>query len=428
MKKNIIITIIVSIATIILFTVTNLTYNIINKGREVKIVDIYDNSINQDISDIVDIKSGNISTVVSSGLTIISIIVALHGAYMILVFPQRNKEEMDNISKNVKEEIDNMSKDVKKDLEVYKDSIEEYVNKNNRITYLLSLAKSSQDEQSRITNYNEILNIDSQNKIANYELANYYLNKSEYNKSFIYYSKIFSYYPDDVMIRHGIATVYYALGNYEESEKIIDESIRKFPDFVTFHELKGDIHLSYGKSLDNNTEYLIALDEYKKELNIRKITNIFSYICNIKIGDMYIKLDDFKAAEQSFLSSWEEIINLPNIDFNMLNEATISLYLVYFKNGEIDKVISMFYEELRNQRLMNFKAVLYLFSKKRGLIQDDILDKMIYIYVKIFFKFSNINDLDNTTLKNIIEGIDNKYSGELDIIRHKINEIKQYNL
>ena len=181
--------------------------------------------------------------------------------------------------------INNFSKSIiflKKAIEIESQNIS---NMNNLANSYTSIRKYENAEKI----YKKALSIDKNNKIILRNFANFKRRVSDYESAIELYKKLVKIEKNNPSITHDLAECYQAIGNFVESNKILNENIKKYPNFVKSHYTKS-ITTKYSEN-ENHLNQMLEVSKINK-LHVEDRINI-----NYAIGKAY---EDKKDFENSF--------------------------------------------------------------------------------------------------------------------------------
>jgi len=162
----------------------------------------------------------------------------------------------------------------------------------NNISYMNNLANSYasiRNYKNAEKTYNKAISINKNNKIILTNLANF-KRRNLHNESAIeLYKKLINIEDNDPSVNNNLAECYQEIGNFSESNKILNENIKKYPNFVKSHYIKSII-----TKYSENENHLNQMLEVSK-INKLKIDD--GIYINYAIGKAY---EDKKDYENSF--------------------------------------------------------------------------------------------------------------------------------
>ncbi len=123
-----------------------------------------------------------------------------------------------------------------------------------------------------------------------YYLAKIAVDEKNYKEAIVYYNKAFKTAPDFYTALYEEADVYAYMKDYNKAIAVYRSILAGNPDEYSLYEKMGDISLTAKRYTD-------ALDNYKKAE-----TYIPSLVLQLKIGMVYVELQQFNPAEATFKS------------------------------------------------------------------------------------------------------------------------------
>lgn len=169
------------------------------------------------------------------------------------------------------------------------------------------------------------------------QLADQYLNNSEYEKAAVLYEKLMNNDPYGTYPQYLRCLL--ALKNYEDAEKLVKKIIKKSPDFPAYQVDLGNVYSSKGDSSSARQQYQKALKNVKGDQgSVISLANAFlqyqeiefalqtylqgkalmrgEYAYNFEIAEVYYQKGDFVNMTEEYLDA---VADNPMLQQNILN-------------------------------------------------------------------------------------------------------------
>lgn len=281
-----------------------------------------------------------------------------------------------------------------------------------KIDSLIQLANTYRvagNYQQAIIEYKEVLSIEKNSPIANFELAYTYLNINEYHKTIKYCNRVIRVKSEkliDALILKGSALDY--MGKSKKSIRVYTSAIKRFPD--TFL-----LHYNLGISYYNNNQLQDAKEQLVKAIEIDKLQANSHYALGFLLNDVGDRVESMMSlyfflmlepdsdrsveARKLLVNLWKQNIEVDSTLPNKL-KVTISPKSTDKSSNSIDLLVSAIYAS--NIRVNQYKKNDYellisntsSFFNLLGNYKKTNTDFWLNLYINFFNDLFNANQVE----------------------------------
>jgi signal transduction histidine kinase/DNA-binding response OmpR family regulator len=201
---------------------------------------------------------------------------------------------------------------------------------------------------------------------ADYLYAHYFRRIQKPDSAIFYFkkqiaaSKKINYFRGMAQGFNGLCRTYYLIGEIENSITAGNNAIeytKKFDDTgnIILADSQNALAIAYSRQnkMEEAIERLLFVDSIHKKEPIREDIIAAAYQ---SLGNVYLELKDYNAAEEYYLKANKEFEKIPGAGTFYFNTTNVFLGQVYYHKGQLekaDKLLSktlLFYEEIKEER------------------------------------------------------------------------------